>query len=102
MRQLPPDAFTILLYHRPDLIEAAAQAGVSLQLSGHTHGGQMRLPGWGALVTGSSFYKKYEMGRYQVGSTTLYVSRGVGMEGRGMPRARFLCPPEMVEVRLRN
>ena len=46
----------------------------------------------------SKYYKKYEMGKYVVDSTTLYVSRGIGMEGTGAPRARFLCPPEIVVV----
>jgi predicted MPP superfamily phosphohydrolase len=67
-----------------------------LYLCGHTHGGQIRLPLFGALITSSDFWKRYEMGRYEEGHTTLYVSRGLGMEGMGAPRARFLAPPEIV------
>ena len=48
----------------------------------------------GAVVTLSKFDKKYEMGRYQVGPTTLYVNRGVGVEPSA-PRVRFLCRPEI-------
>jgi predicted MPP superfamily phosphohydrolase len=58
--------------------------------------GQVRLPHFGALITSSDFWKRYEMGRYKEGGTTLYVSRGPGMEGLGAPRARFLAPPEIV------
>ncbi len=90
------DAFTLLLYHTPDVMPAATQTGVDLYLAGHTHGGQLRLPFFGALVTASIHGKRYEMGAYQEGQTTLYVSRGIGLEGKGAPRARFLCPPEIV------
>jgi predicted MPP superfamily phosphohydrolase len=100
MKTIPPDAYSLLLYHSPDLIEAASVSGVDLALAGHTHGGQVRLPFYGAVITFSRFGKKYEMGRYQVGATTLYVSRGIGMEGLNLPRARFLCPPELVLVEL--
>lgn len=100
MEQVPEDAYSLLLYHTPDLIEVAAEEGVSLYLAGHTHGGQVRLPLFGALITASAYGKKYEQGRYTVGQTTLHVSRGIGMEGRGAPRVRFLCPPEIVVVDL--
>jgi len=86
--------FTLLLYHTPDVMPAAVEAGVDLYLAGHTHGGQVRLPGFGALVTASIYWKRYEMGLYREQATTLYVSRGLGLEGKGAPRARFLCPPE--------
>lgn len=97
---IPAGGYTLLLYHTPDLIEAASASGVDLYLAGHTHGGQVRLPLYGALITFSEYGKKYEMGEYLIGPTTLYVSRGLGMEGYSMPRARFLCPPELVMVEL--
>jgi predicted MPP superfamily phosphohydrolase len=92
----PEHKFTLLLYHSPDLMPEAAELDVDLYLCGHTHGGQVRLPCFGALITSSDFRKRYEMGRYKEGGTTLYVSRGLGMEGLGAPRARFLAPPEIV------
>lgn len=91
----PSEHLRILLYHTPDLAPVAAPFGVDLQLSGHTHGGQVRLPWYGALFTGSLYGKRFEAGRYQVDDMTLYVTRGIGMEGAGAPRVRFLCPPEM-------
>ena len=99
LMKLPPvsrESFDILLYHSPDLAPTAAELGYDLQLSGHTHGGQVRLPLYGALYTSSLLGKRYEAGRYQVGDMTLYVTRGLGMEGKAAPRVRFLCPPEIV------
>jgi predicted MPP superfamily phosphohydrolase len=92
----PGDSFTLLLYHSPDLMPEAVELGVDLYLCGHTHGGQIRVPLFGALITSSDFWKRYEMGRYEEKGTTLYVSRGLGMEGLGAPRARFLSPPEVI------
>ncbi len=96
----PPGALKVVLYHMPDLLPEAAALGVDLVLSGHTHGGQWRLPGFGALLTNSRYGKRYEAGHYRRGETHLVVSRGLGMEGFGMPRARFFCPPEVVLITL--
>jgi predicted MPP superfamily phosphohydrolase len=100
MAGIPGDAFTVLLYHSPDLILEAVEQGVDLYLGGHTHGGQLRLPFYGALVTASVYGKRYTAGLFEEGSTTMYVSRGIGFEGGGMPRARFLCRPEIVSIEL--
>jgi predicted MPP superfamily phosphohydrolase len=93
---VPHDAVSLLLYHTPDLMPVAAQFGIQVYFCGHTHGGQLRLPFYGALATSSRWGKKYEMGLYREGNSTLYVSRGLGMEGLGAPRARFLAAPEIV------
>jgi predicted MPP superfamily phosphohydrolase len=87
---------TILLYHSPDLAPDAARLGADLQLSGHTHGGQVRLPFYGTLYAGSLYGKRFESGRYLIDGLTLYVTRGIGLEGKGAPRVRFLCPPEII------
>ena len=100
MGELPPKAFSLLLYHTPDLMPQAAALGIDLYLAGHTHGGQWRVPGFGAILTSSQHWKRYEAGLYREGYTTLYVSRGLGMEGFGTPRARFFCPPEVVSITL--
>jgi predicted MPP superfamily phosphohydrolase len=98
LEDAPQDALTLLLYHTPDLMPQAASLGVDLYLAGHTHGGQWRLPGFGAILTSSRYWKRYEAGLYREDATHLYVSRGVGMEGFGTPRARFFCPPEVVQI----
>jgi predicted MPP superfamily phosphohydrolase len=99
---LSPDDYTLLLYHAPDLMPEAARCGIDLVLCGHTHGGQIRLPLFGALATSSIYWKRYEMGEYREGNTTMVVSRGIGMEGKGIPRMRFLCPPEIELIELRG
>jgi predicted MPP superfamily phosphohydrolase len=102
LRGVPPDSFKILLYHSPDLIEAASERGIDLYLAGHTHGGQIRLPIYGAAFTSSIYGKQYEAGLFQKGRTYLYVSRGLGLEGASAPRARFLCRPEVAVHTLRG
>jgi predicted MPP superfamily phosphohydrolase len=99
---VPPDSFKILLYHSPDMIEAASERGIDLYLAGHTHGGQIRLPLYGAIATSSIYYKQYEAGLFQEGRTYLYVSRGLGLEGSAAPRARFFCRPEVAVHTLRG
>jgi len=100
MAELNNNDFTVLLYHSPDIIYAASDLGVDLYLAGHTHGGQVRLPFYGALYANSRYWKEFEMGRYQVGNTILYVNRGIGFSGGFTPRLRFLAPPEVTVIDL--
>ncbi len=93
---LSHDDLNILLYHSPDLAPAAARLGFDMQFSGHTHGGQVRLPFYGALFTASLYGKRYESGQITVGDMVLYVTRGIGLEGSGAPRVRLFCPPEII------
>lgn len=95
MEGVPPDAVTILLYHTPDLMPEAVKLGVTLYLAGHTHGGQIALPLFGPVFTSSRWGLKYGRGLFREKDTTLYVSRGLGVEGLGAPRARFCAPPEV-------
>lgn len=96
MLNAPQTGLRLLLMHPPDIAPEANELGIDLYLCGHTHGGQIRLPLIGALFSSSHLGKQFIMGRYELGTTTLYTSRGVGLEGLGAPRARFLCPPEIV------
>ena len=97
---MPPDAFKIFLFHYPDLIKEPAVQNADLYCAGHTHGGQVALPLYGAIITFSKFGKEYEAGLYREGNTWLYVNRGVGLEGGSAPRVRFWARPEvtMIEV----
>lgn len=90
--------FTIFLYHSPELMPVAQKHDIDLYLCGHTHGGQVRLPGYGAIITSAVTGKQYEMGRYDEHGTTLYVSRGIGLEGMSAPRLRLFCPPEITLI----
>ncbi len=92
----PPDSAQVLLYHSPELMPVVQDYPVDLYLCGHTHGGQVRVPFYGALLTSSALGKRYEMGRYVEQDTTLYISRGIGLEGLSAPRMRLLCPPEII------
>ncbi len=97
LRGVPPDGAAILLAHEPDYADEVAATGrVALQLSGHSHGGQVRLPGHGALIL-PWLGRKYDMGLYDVSGMALYVNRGLGMEN---PAVRFNCRPEITLLTL--
>lgn len=92
----PPNSVRVLLYHSPELMPFVQQHSVDLYLCGHTHGGQVRMPFYGAILTSTITGKRYEMGAYTEQNTTLYVSRGIGLEGLSAPRMRLFCPPEII------
>jgi predicted MPP superfamily phosphohydrolase len=73
---------------------------VDLFLCGHTHGGQVCLPGWGAVITLSKYHKTYERGLYGVDGVPMYVSRGVGSGAGAVPAVRFLSRPEVAVIDL--
>ncbi|HEX8180723.1 MAG TPA: metallophosphoesterase [Pyrinomonadaceae bacterium] len=89
---------TLLLSHQPVVLDLPQTEGVSLILSGHTHGGQVRLPFVGALVRFVNEFK-YLRGLYRRGATQLYVSRGTGTVG--LP-VRLGARPEVAVLRLRR
>jgi predicted MPP superfamily phosphohydrolase len=97
-RSATPTDFRLFLHHYPDEMEQAKEALADLYLAGHTHGGQIRLPYYGALITFSRFDKKYEAGLFSEGATYMYVNRGVGMEGGPAPRVGFLNRPEVTVI----
>lgn len=95
--RLPTDAGAILLAHEPDFAERSAPTGrFDLQLSGHSHGGQMNLPIIGAPIL-PPLGRKYPRGRYQIGAMIQYTNRGLGMV---RPYGRFNCRPEITLLTL--
>jgi predicted MPP superfamily phosphohydrolase len=96
--RIPSNEFSLFLYHLPDEILAIADQNVDLYCAGHTHGGQVALPFYGALITFSRFDKQFESGLYKVKNTWLYVNRGIGMEGGAAPRVRFWARPEITVI----
>lgn len=99
--EFPPGAdrpFRILLSHTPDNYPWARSRSVDLMLSGHNHGGQVRLPLFGAIHTPSSFGTKYAGGTFWESPTLLHVSRGVA----GRHPWRWNCLPELTRIVLRS
>jgi uncharacterized protein len=97
MRGVPAGEPVILLAHEPDFADEAAEFPIDLQLSGHSHGGQIRLPFLPPLYL-PELAKKYIWGTYHVGSLTLHTSAGLGTIGIPM---RLNCPPEITLLTLR-
>jgi predicted MPP superfamily phosphohydrolase len=95
LKKAPDDCFSIFLHHFPDLVEDLNGLNVDLYLAGHTHGGQIALPFYGAIITLAQFGKKYESGEYKVGDTILYVNRGIGLAAGVNPKMRFFARPEI-------
>lgn len=98
-----PGAIHLILVHRPGAgVDALGEGSpVDLVVSGHTHGGQVVLPGFGPPLTLSSVPREVAAGGLHVlRDTQVYVSRGVGMERKWAPRIRFLCPPEVTLLTL--
>jgi predicted MPP superfamily phosphohydrolase len=86
------DDAVLLVSHNPDLAERLTDRRVGLVLSGHTHGGQVAIPGYGPPVLPSSYGMKYARGLVDAPLTRVYVSAGTGMSGIGL---RLNCPPEV-------
>ena len=93
------DDFTILLGHAPDYVMSVQDLPIDLCLAGHTHGGQIRIPFYGPIVTLSSVPRSWARGFREVGATRLNVSAGVGSEhAAGLPAIRVNCPTEMTLI----
>jgi predicted MPP superfamily phosphohydrolase len=92
LRRSPDAAFAMCVVHDPAPYQDAAQAGFDLVVAGHTHGGQIRFPFVGAVVTNSTVPRRLALGASWVGRTLLFVTPGLGT-GKFAPY-RFLCPPE--------
>lgn len=94
------DNYTVLLSHRPELIDAYSQAGVDLVFSGHAHGGQIRLPFVGGLIApDQGLLPEYTSGAYEKGNTVMVVSRGIG---NSIFPLRINNRPELVSVTLKS
>jgi hypothetical protein len=92
LEDVPEDEFTILLAHSPEICRKAAFAGVDLYLCGHTHAGQICLPGGLPLLVNSKCPRKCHSGLWQFEDMTGYTSRGAGTSSVNV---RFNCPPEI-------
>lgn len=95
--QTPEADVRLLLSHSPDTLGWASRRGVDLVLSGHTHGGQYRLPVVGSVILPSRYSRRYDCGFFGLGPTLLYVSRGIAAQHP----IRVNCPPEISRFTLR-
>ncbi|HSP33257.1 MAG TPA: metallophosphoesterase, partial [Thermoanaerobaculia bacterium] len=86
------------LTHHPDAIDILADRRIDLLVAGHTHGGQIRFPFFGAVVVPSVHEGRYAAGFHREGNVLLYVSRGIG----AIPPVRILCRPELATFTLRR
>lgn len=94
------NCYTILLSHRPELMDVYANKGVDLVLSGHAHGGQFRLPFCGGIFApNQGFFPKYDAGLFEQDNTTMIVSRGIG---NSIFPVRFNNRPEVILIILES
>jgi len=94
VEDVPSEVPLIVLTHRPDCFDQAAEAGANLVLAGHTHGGQLALPTLGGkrMRNLAEFITRYHRGVYERGASTLIVSNGLGFTGQ---RVRLFTPREI-------
>jgi predicted MPP superfamily phosphohydrolase len=98
LRGIPPDGCVVLLAHEPYFADTAARTGrVALQLSGHSHGGQIRIPILEPLVLRATGHHRYPRGLNRVGELQVYTNRGLGVVGLPL---RYDCPPEVTHLTL--
>jgi len=98
IKKIPPSETIVLLAHEPDFAEESALTPVDLQLSGHSHGGQIWIPGIGAPWL-PRLARKYPRGLYKVGNITLYTNIGIGTIRAPI---RINCIPEVTLITLRS
>ena len=98
LRGIPADEPVVLLAHEPDWADYVANHPVDLQLSGHPHGGQIRIPFIGAPYL-PPLARKYPWGLRRIGGLTLYTNSGIGTIE--VP-TRLNCPPEVTLITLRS
>ncbi len=94
------EKFKLLLAHRPELFDVYVESKIDLVLSGHTHGGQIRIPFIGGLIApDQGLFPEYDAGIFEEGKTTMYVSRGLG---NSIITLRVNNNPELVNIVLRS
>jgi uncharacterized protein len=93
---VPPTETKIVAVHEPDFADETARHSIDLQVSGHSHGGQVRIPGYGAPVL-PRLGRKYPIGLNRVGNLQVYTNRGIGMV---TPPVRLNCSPEVTLITL--
>ncbi len=96
LQGIPPTETTIVAVHEPDFADRTANHPVDLQVSGHSHGGQVRIPGYGAPIL-PHLGRKYPFGLNRVRDLQVYTNRGIGVV---FPPVRLNCSPEVTLITL--
>ncbi len=91
----PPGDLRFVAAHSPNFVQLLSPGEADLALAGHTHGGQVVVPGYGPPITLTRLPRQYAGGLNDYRGLPLHVSRGIGMERITAPQIRFLCPPEI-------
>ena len=97
MRNVSKRGFRLLLAHTPEMYQEAADAGIHLYLTGHTHAGQIRLPGVGGMLQLAACPRAYSFGHWRHQKMQGYTTAGVGCS---LLPVRLNCPPEIVVIEL--
>ncbi|MBX9693873.1 MAG: metallophosphoesterase [Cyanobacteria bacterium] len=94
----PESALKMALFHIPKNLHIYENSGIDVAFGGHTHGGQIRVPALGAIITDSDLGRKEASGLVKRGNTVFHVSRGAGADPR--TNIRIFCPPEASVIEL--
>lgn len=98
--EVPSDFLKLAILHLPRRLHQLPTAGIDVAFAGHTHGGQIRLPGFGALITDSELARHEASGVVQRGDTMIHVSRGLSADPR--TNFRLFCPPAVTVVEIEH
>lgn len=100
VQDVPEDALVLGLFHLPRNLNFMSSAGIDIAFGGHTHGGQIRLPGLGAVITDSELPRHEASGLIRRGNTAFHISRGLGADPR--TNFRFMCRPAATVVEIHH
>jgi predicted MPP superfamily phosphohydrolase len=98
VRSAPEENLLVALFHLPKKLDMIADCGIDVAFGGHTHGGQIRIPGMGAIITDSELKAKESAGVVRKGNTVFHISRGLGADPRS--NIRMFCPPAATVIEL--
>lgn len=97
---VPDDYLKLALFHMPRNLKLYSRAGIHIAFGGHTHGGQVRVPGVGALITDSELPRHTASGIIKQGNSLLHISRGLGADPKS--NFRLFCPPAATIVEIKQ
>lgn len=98
VRSAPEKHLLVALLHLPKKLDMVSDAGIDIGFGGHTHGGQIRIPGMGAIITDSELARSEASGLVRRGNTVFHISRGLGADPRS--NIRVFCPPAATVIEL--